>query len=195
MRAVSPSAGAIVRSRVMTANTLARQCGISRSTLLYYEARGLLRRPPRTDGNYRAYGDADLARLRQIGVYRKVGLGLAAIRAVLDQPRGDASAILERRLLEIDRDIETLRTHQRAIVRLLGRTRPMTSRRMAMTKDAWVGIMRRAGFTDDAMSIWHEEFERSAPGDHQEFLEFLHIAPAEIAAIRARSRAGERSRR
>jgi DNA-binding transcriptional MerR regulator len=154
----------------MTANTLARQCGISRSTLLYYESRGLLRRPPRTDGNYRAYGDADLARLRQIGVYRKVAAN------------------------EIDRDIETLRGHQRAIVRLLERTRPMTSRRMAMTKDAWVGIMRRAGFTDDAMSTWHEEFERSAPGDHQEFLEFLHIPAAEIAAIRARSRAGERGR-
>jgi DNA-binding transcriptional MerR regulator len=170
----------------MTANTLARACGLSRSTLLYYESLGLLRRPPRTDGNYRAYGDADLARLRQIGVYRKVGLRLASIRAVLDQPRGDASAILERRLVEIDADIETLRAHQRDILRLLERSRPL-ARRAPMTKDTWVGIMRRAGFTDAAMHTWHAEFERTAPADHQEFLEFLHIPADEVRAIRARS--------
>ncbi len=45
----------------MTVSMLARRCGLSRSTLLYYESIGLLRRPPRTTGNYRAYGDADLA--------------------------------------------------------------------------------------------------------------------------------------
>ena len=101
---------------MLTVSMLARRCGLSRSTLLYYESIGLLRRPPRTGGNYRAYGDADLQRLEQIGRYRKVGLDLAAIRAVLDQPPSSASALLERRLLEIDRDIETLRGHQRAIL-------------------------------------------------------------------------------
>jgi len=33
---------------MMTISALARRCGLSRSTLLYYEAHGLLRRPPRT---------------------------------------------------------------------------------------------------------------------------------------------------
>ena len=170
----------------MTANTLARQCGISRSTLLYYESLGLVRRPPRTAGNYRAYGDADLARLRQVGLYRKVGLSLASIKLVLDQPRGDAAAILERRLVEIDADIETLRAHQRSILRLLERSRPL-ARKAPMTKDTWVAIMRRAGFTDADMQVWHAEFERTAPGDHQAFLEFLHIPAGEIRSIRAAS--------
>jgi len=40
------------------------------------------------------------------------------------------------------------------------------------------------------MNRWHAEFERSAPEEHQEFLEFLHILPAEIKTIRERSRAG-----
>ena len=173
----------------MTVSALARRCGLSRSTLLYYESIGLLRRPPRTGGNYRAYGDADLRRLEQIGRYRKVGLGLAAIRSVLDQPRGGAATVLERRLAEIDRDIETLRGHQRAILRLLGRSRALR-RTGIMTKDKWVAIMRGAGFTEDDMTRWHAEFEKSAPDDHEEFLKFLQIRPEEVEAIREWSRTG-----
>jgi len=175
----------------MTAATLARACGISRGTLLHYESLGLLPQPPRTDGNYRTYGTSDLARLQQIAVYRKVGLGLAEIKAVLDQPRGDASAVLERRLAQIDADIDTLRAHQRAILRLLERSRTLTlTRSQAMTKQMWIEIMRRAGFSDADMSKWHQEFERTAPADHQAFLEFLHVAADEIDLIRQRSREG-----
>jgi hypothetical protein len=49
--------------------------------------------------------------------------------------------------------------------------------------------MQSAGFTNDDMRRWHAEFEKSAPGEHQEFLEFLHIPPAEIDEIRGWSRA------
>ncbi len=176
----------------MTASMLARTCGLSRSTLLYYESIGLLRRPPRTAGNYRAYGEADLARVRQIGMYRKMGLSLAAVRTLLDQPRGDAASVLQRRLLEIDRDIDTLRGHQRAILRLLARSRALRRPEM-MTKDKWVAIMRAAGFTEDDMHRWHAEFEKAAPEEHQEFLQFLHIRPEEIRKIRESSRKGARS--
>jgi DNA-binding transcriptional MerR regulator len=171
----------------MTVSMLAGRCGLSRSTLLYYESLGLLRRPPRTDGNYRAYGDADLLRLQQIGLYRKVGLSLAAIRTVLDEPGGDAASVLQRRLTDIDTEIENLRGHQRAILRLLKRSRTLRRTEM-MTKDKWVAIMRGAGFTESDMSRWHAEFEKSAPAEHEEFLQFLHIQPAEIKTIRASSR-------
>lgn len=59
-----------------------------------------------------------------------------------------------------------------------------------MTKDRWVAIMRAAGFGEDDMRRWHTEFEKAAPADHEEFLEYLHIAKDEIAAIRAWSRTG-----
>jgi DNA-binding transcriptional MerR regulator len=175
---------------MMTVSTLARRCGVSRSTLLYYESMGLLRRPPRTAGNYRAYAEKDLLRLQQIGVYRKVGLGLAAIREVLDRPGSNAAATLERRLVDIDAEIETLRGHQRAIVRLLQRSRAFRRREM-ITKDKWVAIMLASGFTEPDMHRWHREFEKSAPDEHQEFLEFLHIPADEITAIREWSRTGQ----
>ena len=172
----------------MTVTALARQCGVSRSTLLHYESLGLLRRPPRTAGNYRAYGQQDVARVQQIGVYRKVGLGLAAIRSLVDRPGSDAAGILQRRLVEIDAEIETLRGHQRAILRLLQQSHSFRRHQM-ITKDKFVAIMRAAGFTEDEMQRWHREFEKAAPAEHQEFLEFLHIPADEIARIREWSKA------
>ncbi len=146
----------------MTVTALARRCGLSRSTLLHYESLGLLRRPPRTAGNYRAYGEQDVARVQQIGVYRKVGLGLGAIRGLLGRPDGDAAAILQRRLVDIDVEIETLRGHQRAILRLLQRSRALRRNEM-LTKDKFVSILRSAGFSEEDMRKFHQEFEKSAP--------------------------------
>jgi len=73
---------------MMTVSMLARQCGLSRTTLLYYESQGLLRRPPRTAGNYRAYADQDVQRIQQIGLLRKVGLSVAEIRSLLVRQGG-----------------------------------------------------------------------------------------------------------
>jgi hypothetical protein len=50
--------------------------------------------------------------------------------------------------------------------------------------------MRAAGFSEADMKRWHVEFERSAPEEHQEFLEFLHIPKEEIASIREWSGVG-----
>jgi len=172
---------------MMTVTTMARRFGLSRSTLLYYESIGLLRRPHRTGGNYRAYTDQDAARLEQICVYRKVGLSLAAIRTVLDQTGSGASAVLQRRLADIEAEVEALRGHQRDILRLLQRSRNFRRNQM-ITKDKWVSIMKASGFTEADMHRWHAAFEQSAPAEHQEFLEFLHIPAAEITKIREWSR-------
>jgi DNA-binding transcriptional MerR regulator len=190
----------------MTITTLARACGLGRSTVLYYERRGLLPPPERTGGNYRAYTDGHLQRLQQICLYRKVGLSVADIRTALGAPAtprtrarardgaaADATAILERRLVAIDAEIEHLRGHQRAILRLLQHSRTARGMKM-MTKDKWVAIMRAAGLDDDDMHRWHREFEKAAPAEHQEFLEFLHIAAPDVERIRQWSRGdGEKS--
>jgi len=167
----------------MTVTRLARSCKLARSTVLYYESIGLLQRPPRTSGNYRSYGARDLDRLRQICLYRDAGLTLADIRALLDSRTNDASAVLRRRLGEIGAAIERLREHQRAIARLLPGTDQLR-RNQVVTKEKWTSIMRAAGFSEEDMRRWHKEFEKSAPEEHQEFLEFLHIRTEEIRTIR-----------
>ncbi|HLH09625.1 MAG TPA: MerR family transcriptional regulator [Terriglobales bacterium] len=172
---------------MMTVTQLARQCGLSRSTLLYYESIGLIAKPVRSGGNYRSYGLQDLRRLQQICVYRNAGLALADIRAILSRPESDASSVLQRRLVELDAEISQLRDHQRAILKLLQNKKSF--RRMnVVTKEKWVSIMKASGFSEADMHRWHAEFEKSAPTEHQEFLEFLHIPSAEITKIRDWSR-------
>ena len=173
----------------LTVTRLAKSCNMARSTVLYYESIGLLTRPRRSEGNYRVYTEKDLGRLRQICIYRDAGLKLTDIRSILDAPRNDASAILRRRFVELSEGIERLRDHQRAIARLLKTTDQLRKIPM-VTKEKWTAIMSAAGFSEEDMRRWHAEFEKSAPQDHQEFLEFLHIPPDEIESIRNWSATG-----
>ena len=166
-----------------TVGRLARHYGLSRGTLLYYESIGLMRPPSRTLGNYRSYGDSDAVRLAEILAYRDAGVKLADIRLILARPGSDASRVLKRRLLEIDREVARLREHQRSILKLLGKAGTLRRKKM-ITKDTWVGVMKAAGFSETDMRRWHTEFEKGAPEEHQEFLEFLHIPAAEIKKIR-----------
>ena len=57
-----------------------------------------------------------------------------------------------------------------------------------VTKQKWVEVMQNAGFTEEQMRNWHKEFEKAAPAEHQEFLEFLHIPAGEVSRIRQWSR-------
>src|SRR5215510_9028485 len=162
----------------LTVTRLARSCNLSRSTVLYYESIGLLTRPRRTEGNYRVYSAKDLDRLRQICLYRDAGLTLGDIRSMLDAPRNDAAGVLRRRFAEIGEAIGRMREHQRAIGRLLNAIELRKDR--MITKEKWTSIMASAGFSEEDMQRWHQEFEKSAPQEHQEFLEFLHIPAEEI---------------
>lgn len=172
---------------MLTVTLLAKSCGLSRSTVLYYESIGLLRAAGRSAANYRRYTEKDAARLKQICTYRDAGLKLTDIRALLDRPDNDPTSVLKRRLAELNTEIERLRDHQQQILKLL-RAKSSLWRTKDMTKDKWVAIMKAAGFKDDDMRRWHKEFEKSAPADHQEFLEYLHIPTEEIGRIREWSR-------
>jgi DNA-binding transcriptional MerR regulator len=174
---------------VLTVSKLAKRCGLSRTAVLYYESIGLLKPARRNAANYRTYTDRDLERLQQICSYRNAGVSLDDIRTILERPDSDAATVLKRRLVELDAEIETLRQHQKAILRLL-QGKASFGRTKIMTKEKWVAIMKGAGFTEDDMRRWHIEFERSAPEDHQEFLGSLHIPADEIARIREWSRSG-----
>ena len=61
-----------------------------------------------------------------------------------------------------------------------------------MTKDKWVAIMKGCGFTEEQMNAWHVEFERAAPDDHQQFLEYLQIPAADVARIREWAKKGKK---
>src|SRR3546814_20208838 len=77
-----------------TVRQVARAAGISVRTLHHYDAIGLLK-PGHVGANgYRYYGKEELLRLQQILFYRELGLPLAEIAAVLDDPAFDPLAAL-----------------------------------------------------------------------------------------------------
>ena len=74
----------------------ARTSGVKVTTIRYYEARGLLPAPPRTDGNRRLYSKSDVDRLRFIRHARDLGFPLEAISDLLDlsaAPGQDCAAV------------------------------------------------------------------------------------------------------
>lgn len=170
-----------------TISRLARQFKLSRSTLLYYDRIGLLPPSGRSPSNYRLYTDADRQRLEKICHYRRIGLSLKAIQQILDSPGDSLKTILEKRLLEVDRQIQALRSQQHVIRNLIGNP-SFSDMSAGLNREKWTTLLRAAGMSDQDMLHWHIEFERLFPDDHQTFLESLGIPKKDIRAIRAFAR-------
>ncbi len=172
-----------------TIGRLSRRYGLSRSTLLYYDKAGVLKPSARSENGYRVYSDADARRLEQICLYRKAGLSLKAIKAVLKPHAGGLHDVLDRRLAELAEEIAELRDQQRLVLALLQREPPDDLG--VLDKHGWSELLAASGFTETDMRAWHVAFERRAPRKHQTFLEFLGIPAHEIVEIRRWSKAGD----
>ena len=74
----------IANDRRLKIGELARHTGLSIKTIRYYESRGLLEQPPRTEGGYRLYGPEEVARLRFVQRAKLLGLTLEEIRELVE---------------------------------------------------------------------------------------------------------------
>ncbi|HVN79049.1 MAG TPA: MerR family transcriptional regulator [Terriglobia bacterium] len=167
----------------LTIGRLARQFRLSRSTLLYYDSIGLLRPAGRSSANYRVYTPSDCRRLEQVCFYRQMGLSLKEIVKALQTPENKITALLEKRLGELDAAIRSLREQQHVILQVL-KDKAIGRRIPVMNKARWMSLLRAAGLDEEGMQRWHREFERRFPQSHQEFLEGLGIPEKEIQDIR-----------
>ncbi|MBV9605130.1 MAG: MerR family transcriptional regulator [Solirubrobacterales bacterium] len=90
-----------------TVGEVAELAGVTVRTLHHYDELGLLSPSGRSEAGYRQYSYDDLARLREILVWRALGFSLAEIASLLDDPGHDRLVALERQreliALEIDR--------------------------------------------------------------------------------------------
>lgn len=167
-----------------TIGKLAKKFRLSRSALLYYDSIGALKPTARTDADYRVYSAEDARRLEQICTYRKAGLPLTEIRRLLDASESSLTEALEKRLEELNEEIQRLREQQHFIIGLL-KNNSLFARINVMNKETWVSLLAASGFTEDDMRRWHREFERVSPDKHVRFLEFLGIPHQEIELIRS----------
>ena len=93
---------------------IAKRSGISPDAVRFYEKEGLLPPAPRTESGYRAYDESTTQRIDFIKGAQAMGLKLAEIRELLDIqdkgacPCGHTRTIVERRVAELDVEIERL---------------------------------------------------------------------------------------
>ena len=108
---------------------LARATGTKVETVRYYERIGLLPKPSRTAGNYRDYGDSEMARLSFVRRARGLGFSIDQVRALLgmsDDRSGDCAEvdfIANEHLREVDQkiaDLTLLRNELEAVIQSCG---------------------------------------------------------------------------
>ena len=111
--------------REVTIGEAARDSGVKVTTIRFYEERGLLPAPPRSDGGQRLYGAQDIARLRFIRHARDLGFGMAALADLLElaghpqAPCADADRLARERLDEVRRKIAALRSLEGELERMV----------------------------------------------------------------------------
>lgn len=103
-----------------TVGRVARTFGLTVRTLHHYDEIGLLVPSQRTSGGYRSYTDADLERLAQIVVYRRLELPLEQIAQLLAE-NSDAAEHLRRQRAAVLTRLDELHELVGAIDRALER--------------------------------------------------------------------------
>ncbi|MBA2964670.1 MULTISPECIES: Cd(II)/Pb(II)-responsive transcriptional regulator [Ramlibacter] len=102
----------------MKIGDLAKATGTQAETIRYYEAQGLLPVPARTESNYRAYGEAHVARLAFIRHCRTLDMTLGEILKLLrfkdapEQNCEEVNGLLDEHIAHVAARIKELRRLQ-----------------------------------------------------------------------------------
>lgn len=168
-----------------TISVLAREFGLSRSALLYYDRIGLLKPSGRSAKAYRHYSADDRLRLERICLLRAAGLPLERIGAMLERPAATpAEVALATHLHELSLQIQSLRAQQARVVRLMlaGLHRSPGG---PIDRESLVAMLHEAGLNDDDLKSLHAQFEHTNPAEHANFLRGLGMSDGEIKGLQS----------
>lgn len=116
----------------MRSSQVAAKAGVNVQTHRYYERRGLLREPDRTDSGYRAYGDDAVRTVRFVKGAQQLGFSLEEIDTLLQLAAGGPDSCDAARELATDKlahleakiaSLGAMRDSLRQLVATCGRTR------------------------------------------------------------------------
>lgn len=102
----------------LTVGRTAELVGVSVRTLHHWDEIGLVSPSERTWSDYRVYQAADIERIQQVLLHRELGLSLAEVRAVLDDPDTDVVAQLDRQRAVLSERLDRLRRMIAAVDRM-----------------------------------------------------------------------------
>ncbi|MFC3494072.1 MerR family transcriptional regulator [Glycomyces rhizosphaerae] len=178
-----------------TTAEVARLAGVSARTLRHYDAIGLLAPASHGHGGLRRYGKAELLRLQQILLLKRLGLRLDTVAEILE---GDLAPVeaLRRHAAELDAErtrLDRLAATVDATIRQLEGGRPMAP-------ETWFGGLdpaTEAAYRDEARKRWGQAVvERSwnvlqelTPEERRAIPEAFNDINDRLNALRAAGRA------
>jgi len=136
----------------LTVGQLAELAGVTVRTLHHYDEIGLLSPSGRTAAGYRAYGAADVERLRQVLTYRRLGFALREVADLVNDPDADAVAHL-RRQREL---LVTRREHADALVTAIDKELEARAMGIKLTPKEQLEVFG----TDKAGGEWADEAQQ-----------------------------------
>ena len=168
-----------------TVRQVAKAAGISVRTLHHYDAIGLLKPGHVGTNGYRWYGKEELLRLQQILFYRELGMPLAEIGAILNDPAFDPLTALRGHRAALEGRI----AHYRDLIQTIDRTIASLERNEEMEdNDYYAGIApeTRDRWQREAEKFWGKEAVAAAQAKARSFSkEQVAAIQAEMEAIRA----------
>lgn len=132
----------------MKIGELAKITQTQAETIRFYERKGLLREPPRTEGNYRLYEAEHLERLAFIRHCRSLDMTLDEIRALLrfqDAPRDNCHAIND----VLDEHIEHVARRIRELTHL--------QKELKALREQCDGVAAECGILDGLKKVKHQK--------------------------------------
>ena len=134
----------------LTVGQVAESFGVTVRTLHHYDAEVLVVPSARTPAGYRLYTDADLSRLASVVTYRRLGLPLDEVRALLD---GDGTPA------------EHLRRQRDAVVSLLDELERLVT---ALDRALEATMDERPATTDELKELFGDGFSEEYQAEAQE---------------------------
>ncbi len=167
----------------LSVGKVAKKFNLSRTTLLYYDSIGLLAPSGRSTSGYRIYNDSDIERLKQIVLYKDVGVPLSEIDRLISASEYDCVAILMTRLSDLNQKINLIKQQQDIIVSIL-RNIELCRNFKNLDKESWETILASIGMNEEQAMLWHADLEKNSPQQHQHLLTALGMQPDEIKTMR-----------
>lgn len=165
----------------LTTGKTAAKYGLSRTALLYYDKLGLVSPTARAANGYRLYSDEDQQRLRQVLLYRDVGIPLEQMPSLLAAGEDTVHGLLFGRLYALSQELAAIKAKQLAVIGMMADNLRRTK---VLDEAALHNLLRAAGVDREQARALHRTLEESAPQAHEKLLQALGFAPEEIAEIR-----------
>lgn len=111
-----------MRHQQLTRGQLAKQCGVNRETIRYYERVGLLPEPSRAQSGYCLFSETAVERIRFIKRAQSVGFSLEKIKRLLELESHTGlplENVVQCQILEIENKIQALQSMRALLLELM----------------------------------------------------------------------------